>query len=286
MGKESRGGSSSDKYQFGDFTRGVVSSVKSAAKSGAEMRGDSEYMVGDVTAGAIKGAGSYAVENRCRLAGAGGSAYGMVAGAALLGPVGLVAGSLIGGAAAKSGMETITGDPKKEKQRIEAQSQYSAPPSNAAAPQGQSSRRVSTNQAPDFFSDDNYNHALPQGAFQMQGNRQRATQSNVPQQRQSRNAPSQHLGDHAYSNATAPTAPAYTSSASQYPAHQSHHKVNSRAARGTHPHTVSQANSANNEQQGYRFGDLTRGVIAKGKAARGDENSGYKFGDFTRGLFK
>jgi hypothetical protein len=39
-------------------------------------------------------------------------------------------------------------------------------------------------------------------------------------------------------------------------------------------------------QQGYRFGDLTRSVISKGKKKDGrNEKDGYKFGDFTRGLF-
>mmetsp|Transcript_13675 Transcript_13675/g.26170 ORF Transcript_13675/g.26170 Transcript_13675/m.26170 type:complete len:2110 (+) Transcript_13675:171-6500(+) len=40
------------------------------------------------------------------------------------------------------------------------------------------------------------------------------------------------------------------------------------------------------QQQGYKFGDVTRGLIAKGKQKRGtDGNKNYKFGDFSRGLF-
>jgi hypothetical protein len=39
-------------------------------------------------------------------------------------------------------------------------------------------------------------------------------------------------------------------------------------------------------QRGYRFGDLSRSVVARGKRAAGrPEDSSYKFGDFTRGLF-
>ena len=34
---------------------------------------------------------------------------------------------------------------------------------------------------------------------------------------------------------------------------------------------------------GYRFGDWTRGVVARGAESRGGEQS-YRFGDFTRGL--
>jgi len=40
------------------------------------------------------------------------------------------------------------------------------------------------------------------------------------------------------------------------------------------------------QTEGYKFGDFTKGIVNKGKKARGkDESSGYKFGDFTRGLF-
>jgi hypothetical protein len=49
-----------------------------------------------------------------------------------------------------------------------------------------------------------------------------------------------------------------------------------------------QLNHSNEQQQqrGYRFGDLTRSVIEAGKAKDGrKEKDGYKFGDFTRGLF-
>jgi hypothetical protein len=41
------------------------------------------------------------------------------------------------------------------------------------------------------------------------------------------------------------------------------------------------------EAPGYRFGDLTRSIVAEGKKNSGrKEKDGYKFGDFTRGLFK
>lgn len=118
--------------------------MKHAAKSGAEIRGDSSYQVGDFTSGTAKAAGSYASENRCRLAGAGGSALGMVAGAALLGPVGFVAGSLAGGAAAKSSMAALTGDPKKQHPSSEETQRQTSPSNNSQ----------STSQAPDLLSSD------------------------------------------------------------------------------------------------------------------------------------
>jgi len=59
----------------------------------------------------------------------------------------------------------------------------------------------------------------------------------------------------------------------------------------THQHqqsTQSTMHSAQQQEQrqGYRFGDVTRSVLAKGKKKQGrSEQDGYKFGDFTRGLF-
>lgn len=39
------------------------------------------------------------------------------------------------------------------------------------------------------------------------------------------------------------------------------------------------------ERDSYRIGDLTSGIAAKGRLARGGDVAGYQFGDFTRGLF-
>jgi hypothetical protein len=88
----------------GDFSRGVVASVKAAANSGSKMRGDKEYAFGDFTAGTSKAVGQYASENRERLGGAGGASLGMIAGVALAGPIGLVAGSLLGSSAGQASM--------------------------------------------------------------------------------------------------------------------------------------------------------------------------------------
>ena len=80
---------------------------------------------------------------------------GMVAGAALLGPVGFVAGSLVGGSAAKSSMAALTGDPKKKKPALE-EPRPSANDANENATQYQSN-----SQAPDLLSSDNQHHIPP-----------------------------------------------------------------------------------------------------------------------------
>jgi hypothetical protein len=42
-----------------------------------------------------------------------------------------------------------------------------------------------------------------------------------------------------------------------------------------------------NGNSGYQFGDVTRGVLAKGRMSRGETATGrYKFGDFARGIFQ
>lgn len=237
-GKEARGASASDKYQFGDLSRGVVSSVKHAAKAGSEMRGDDSYHVGDFTAGTAKKVGAYTSENRCRLAGVGGSVAGMAAGAALLGPVGFVAGSMLGGSAAKSSMAAVTGDPKMD------------PKHKDTAPQQQ--------QPPDLLSFD-YPSQAPTQSVSSSHNHTASTSIQQPSQQQNRS------GSRDY----------------QYPAQRSHNHTTARApTAAVHPESTY-------DHQGYRFGDVSRGIVARGKKADGrDENSGYKFGDFTRGLFK
>ncbi|CAB9496737.1 expressed unknown protein [Seminavis robusta] len=97
-GKESRGAQTGEGYKFGDFSRGAIHSIRQAATSGAQTRrGESEsYSVGDFTVGASKGAVKYASQNKSRLGAAGGSGAGMIIGAAVAGPLGLVAGSIIG----------------------------------------------------------------------------------------------------------------------------------------------------------------------------------------------
>lgn len=131
----------------GDFTRGVVASAKGATKSGAQMRGGNAYQFGDFTAGTANTTGAYASENRGRLAGVGGSAAGMIAGAALLGPIGFVAGSFLGSSAAQSSMQALSGD-SKSGQRA----------SGDSIMQGNESQ----NQAPDLLSpNDNGSNPSP-----------------------------------------------------------------------------------------------------------------------------
>jgi hypothetical protein len=100
LGKQSRGESSSEGYKFGDLTRGTLTAIKQAAKTGSAMRGgDGSYQLGDLSAGAANSVGHYAGQNKQRLGSAGGSSLGMAAGALALGPIGLVAGCVLGGMA-------------------------------------------------------------------------------------------------------------------------------------------------------------------------------------------
>eukprot|EP00980_Cylindrotheca_fusiformis_P007445 scaffold1537_cov108-Cylindrotheca_fusiformis.AAC.4 len=135
-GKAARGVTASEKYKFGN----------SARKSGSQRRGSDRYRVGDFTSGTASAAGSYASENRERLAGAGGSAFGMVAGAALLGPVGFVAGSFLGSSAAQSSVRAVSGNSKGNKKAIaDSTPQSSASTIQEDAPQGQIPDLLSAN---------------------------------------------------------------------------------------------------------------------------------------------
>ena len=132
----------------GDFSRGVASSVKSAAKSGAQMRGDDKYQVGDVTASTSKAVGEYTSKNRVRLAGAGGSSVGMIAGTVLLGPIGFVAGAFLGSSAGQRAMAAATGDPNKQEVKDSGESRRSVTSTNKSGTQ----HHVSSTQPVDLLS--------------------------------------------------------------------------------------------------------------------------------------
>jgi hypothetical protein len=53
-----------------------------------------------------------------------------------------------------------------------------------------------------------------------------------------------------------------------------------------HPSAQQRPQQQQQQEEGYKFGDFTRSIIASGKKKSGrGEKDGYKFGDFTRGLF-
>lgn len=333
QGKASRGVASSERYRFGDLSRGLVSSVKSAAKSGAQMRGDNIYQVGDVTATATKAAGKYTSENRVRLAGAGGSTVGMIAGAALLGPVGFIAGSFLGASAAQSTMTAATGDPKKKKLEDSKKSQRSVTsinnPHHALSTQPvdllSSSNQLlpsnHTNQVPNVLNNPSTITTFAPAAnveAELVGAVATSDYRVVMVQAQVVDPPSYSLAEPTYHH----TQQLYTRSQNSsqdimsqtgtmvHPLAQtqsiqqntqtdavqqrqaqirvSRNHLNSTAPRtdSTSSTSLNSANNRSSDQQ-YRFGDITRNIVAKGRQVDGrEENSGYKFGDFTRGLFR
>jgi hypothetical protein len=106
-GKKSRNADANEGYKFGDFTRGSMRGLREASKKGAGMRGDSNgdsYVPGDFTAGAVSGLCEYAGENKKKLSVAGGSGTGAMIGLAVAGPLGFVAGSMLGGKAVNSAL--------------------------------------------------------------------------------------------------------------------------------------------------------------------------------------
>jgi hypothetical protein len=71
----------------------------------------------------------------------------------------------------------------------------------------------------------------------------------------------------------------WNQSQSQHQLPQSEHHQERRAA-------PAQPQVQKKEETGYRFGSITRSIVAEGKKNSGrSEKDGYKFGDFTRGLF-
>ena len=104
-GKESRGATKGDKYEVGDFLRGIQYSASKLTKSGVEIRNNGngkiveESRKGDIidyTVGASTQLHKYVKKKEAKLLGAGSAAAAMAVGTALLGPAGLVAGAAVG----------------------------------------------------------------------------------------------------------------------------------------------------------------------------------------------
>jgi hypothetical protein len=230
-------------------TRGSIRAMGSVRQGGA----------GVVTASAKE----YARENSSRLGSAAGSTVGLMAGAALLGPVGLVAGAVMG---AKAGAHAFRNSQKSQASDSSAASRdapadllddtfVAAPPLEAFSP----------------HPIDNFATMLP--SHQSPQHQQQMTQHQPPQLQ--REAMIQR--DHWH-----PPQQAIHRPQQLHPGFQQ--QAEAPAIQGEPQHQQQQ------QQSGYKFGDISRRIIAKGKEKDGRSgtkgNAGYKFEDFTRGLFK
>jgi len=317
-GKSSRGAGESQRYHFGDFSRGLAASVSDAARSGTKKRGDDQYQIGDFSTHTASAASSYASDNRVRLSTAAGSGVGMAVGLAVAGPLGLVAGSVLGGQAAKRLVERNAGDPSNGnatvEQSLEGASDTTSPSPNTepfdvfAVDPSQIQVVSETQGAPFYPSLSSQTHAVevPQGHAEfsgrsnlLNGEQQRTTRSSTDSDNQQTQTAQQSLHYVSPNNSmsafdTTNRYPGQGNQAgtgahglSQPPRYQ--HEPHS--AQTTHqqpgPTRQSPSQGHGGQQQGsYKFGDYTKSMISRGKDTRGkDASSGYKFGDFSRGLF-
>ena len=222
-GKASRGGDPDDAYVFGDFSRGVAASFRDrrsssnvieegagASDSGAVMEGSSsragcQDAELDVRRDGIDD-GTGKSSERERYAGIAGSVMGSMAGMAVLGPLGMLAGSFAGDYVARVAAEDIT----KAKEEEEEWDCHQCG-DNDSFGGAELFERISANPSTTHDMDPN---SSPENC------------------------------DASENPGEAPAA-----------------------------------------SKAYRFGDITRGIIAKGKVANGRrKDSNYRFGDFSRGL--
>lgn len=239
-GKATRGASESERYHFGDFSKGLAASTRSASFSGATAASS-----------------TYASENRVRLSSAAGSGVGMVAGMALAGPVGLVAGSILAGRAVGNAVERRFGDPKTmttstTEQLSVSDEEMPTTESSADAILPENSTQPSSKEV-DLLGSVERNLSVT------------LTQVDLSAE----NTNSDSFGNLQLTPANG---------------EQKRHTVDT-----TRAFTDVAASPASESRPGggYKFGSITRGVIARGKAARGAKKAeGYKFGDFTRGFLK
>mmetsp|Transcript_26177 Transcript_26177/g.72212 ORF Transcript_26177/g.72212 Transcript_26177/m.72212 type:complete len:2075 (+) Transcript_26177:112-6336(+) len=303
-GKSSRGAQESERYHFGDFSRGAAASIADAASSRR-----SEGKAG-------QGVKSYVSDNRVRLGSAAGSGVGMAVGMAVAGPIGLVAGSIVAGQAAARMIEESCGDPKKKKMiadhtptpiptqergrvsatTVTASNQHSRQ-QNSQLHLNQASQPHYAGQSPiPAVASNPYNHqpndqtlveqlnlnqrnqpyyagqspmpAVASNLYNHQPNDQaRGEQLHLNQRNQPHYAGQEHVFSQQGQGLSMQAPPGST-----------HH----------YPQQESETHSQQSQERssGYQFGNLTQGIVSRGKKSRGkDDKANYKFGDFTRGLF-
>jgi hypothetical protein len=129
-GRTSRGGSTDEGYQAGDFLRGLGYAMSETTKSAAQKRreerktgheGDETLI--DFAVGATAATGEYISENKAKLGGAGAAGVGMVVGTMVAGPLGGVVGGILSGATTNKAIDTF--DKKYGKQSSSQGKSYS-----------------------------------------------------------------------------------------------------------------------------------------------------------------
>ena len=117
-GKESRGVSEHESYQFGDFSRGLFSHArKFTSRNVASSREQSDLS-------GVENTKTSVLKDKKRLAGVGGMSAGAVVGSMLLGPVGLIGGSLIGSRLAKSSVSDSNKECSNEEENIRRDGEF------------------------------------------------------------------------------------------------------------------------------------------------------------------
>lgn len=84
-----------DGYKFGDFSRGLVGSIRGMRQQNHSDNGNESN----------SGSGNYLKENKGRFAGVAGSTAGAVMGLLIAGPVGAIAGSFIGSSSCQNAVQ-------------------------------------------------------------------------------------------------------------------------------------------------------------------------------------
>jgi hypothetical protein len=295
MGKESRGGVEEDRYKFGDVSRGFAASIRKSTTEGKKNRGASsedKYSFGDLSRGvsssfrsnsqhysneydadgdmdgdALDGgrSDSYMAKNKARYSAVAGSSVGAMVGLAVAGPIGLIAGSLAGGAATQSYMskkQEAKAEGKKGKGLIDLLAEeengdrydQSVEPGQGFAPAGRPTKAAVTTAT--------------------------ATASRESLPSQDEQARSFRLGDNLR----------YFTKKEEVKIDRKKGLIDLQAEEengNKYEQTAEEMlSSPEGEGQPYRLGDNFRGMVSRGQKAAGrDEGSPYKFGDFSRGLF-
>ena len=275
-GKSARNVTKDDSYQFGDITRGIFSGIRHATKKGAQSRGSdgSDYVPGDFTVGTASALGNYGENNSRKLASAGASGAAATVGFALAGPVGLLAGAYMGGrVVGGNGEQQQT--PQQQQRQEQNQCQPNQPPERAFNHQ-----RYSQEQHFAARTQQQEQQGIPMV------NAQFILDEPVYAEPISNGRSNDRLGgNHRLGNSSQNCVQSLSNQMSQSrqyqlsPAPQSQHNQELQQRQYQQHQSQIHAHAQQHQKTPYKFGDFTRGIVAKGRQADGRSGeSGYKFG--------
>jgi hypothetical protein len=257
-GKEVRGATSEEGYKFGDVARGVVSTVQKRRQERHQRHEDSLHGVerSNDHEGSDQLKSSFLEQNQGRYAGVVGGSVGAAVGLTLLGPIGLVAGTLLGSHVVQKQMAKNSSNNNESSSNSNNQN---LPTSVLDEPNDTGGATGGTL----HMNNDNDDELIMQ---QLHRACLRENQPREPQQQHHHQQQHQARAGDLFVSESAPSSASSSGQESQQRPYQFGDNIRGVIARGKQVRGESQESE-------YRFGDFTRGLFTSGRTSSKTKNT-------------